>query len=105
MRNMYWRARRRSTIWDVFQLLVNEGLVDPKSLTVPIDLNSNSDSFSYVYAFLNEFSCVDRDDSLVRTLEITLQSYDYDIDIRWCGKTACFGRLLWANSMRSGSQL
>lgn len=32
LRNLYWRARRQSAVWDVYELLVDRGFVDPQSL-------------------------------------------------------------------------
>lgn len=38
LRALYWRARRRSATWDVFELLLNRGFLHPQCLTVPVDI-------------------------------------------------------------------
>ena len=51
LHNLYWRARRQSAIWDVYELLVLRGSIQPKSLAVPIYLMSSSPDTGLDYCF------------------------------------------------------
>jgi hypothetical protein len=38
IRVLYWRGRRQSVTWDVFEILCSRGFINPRCLTLPIDL-------------------------------------------------------------------
>ncbi|KAJ5537679.1 hypothetical protein N7494_007158 [Penicillium frequentans] len=42
IRNLYWRARRQSTIWNIYLLLFERGFIDLNALVTPIELFSIS---------------------------------------------------------------
>lgn len=83
MRNLYWRARRQSTVWDVFELLVMRGFLHPICLTVPVDLFSMSPGTGVVSELLNCFSRPDRDSDLAFQNKIPLQRTAWNADIEW----------------------
>lgn len=83
MRNLYWRARRQSAIWDVFELLVMRGFLDPKCLTVPINILSMSPDTGLVSKLLNCFSHPSRDIDLIFENKIPFQPTSWDADINW----------------------
>lgn len=56
LRNLYWRARRQSAVWDVFKLLVDGGFIDPVCLLTPVYLMSGSHDTYVVSCLLHCFT-------------------------------------------------
>jgi hypothetical protein len=83
IRNLWWRGRRQSAIWKLFQALVDKGLINPDCLTVPVDLYGATDDTHFVAKFLYCLSNVQRDSDLVFSGKISLQSSEYNADLEW----------------------
>lgn len=83
VRNLYWRARRQSTVWNVYLLLVERGLIDFNALVTPIDLLTVSQNTGTVAYILGCFSNVDHDVTLMAKDKIALQGTDWSADIEW----------------------
>ncbi|KAJ5102644.1 hypothetical protein N7532_003173 [Penicillium argentinense] len=57
--NLYWRSVRQALVWDIFQLLLHEGLVDWKCLTRPISIPVSTHDTDVVSSFLTCFPELD----------------------------------------------
>ncbi|KAJ5798467.1 uncharacterized protein N7503_007763 [Penicillium pulvis] len=83
VRNLYWRARRQSTVWNIYLLLIEYGLIDFNALVTPMDLltvSNNTDTVAYI---LSCFSNVDQDVTLIAKDKIAFQGNDWSADIEW----------------------
>lgn len=74
LKNLYWRARRQSAIWDVFNILVQTGLLDEQCLRVPFDSKDISDEADTVTCVLGCFSRLVEDSDLAGQGKIPLQT-------------------------------
>lgn len=83
IRNLYWRARRQSTIWNVYLLLSERGFIDLKALVTPIELFSISKKVGTVAYILGCFSNVDHDVTLISERKIAFQGTGWRADIEW----------------------
>ncbi|KKK26856.1 hypothetical protein ARAM_003456 [Aspergillus rambellii] len=83
LRNLYWRARRQSAVWDVFELLVMRGFIHPSCLTTPVDLQSMTRDTGIVTQLLTCFSAPLHDEDAAHQGDIPLQSTSWDVDIGW----------------------
>ncbi|KAJ5106595.1 hypothetical protein N7456_003270 [Penicillium angulare] len=83
VRNLYWRARRQSTVWDVYLLLVERGLVASSSLEHPMNLLAISKSTGILTLLLGCFSNISGDADMALLGEIALQPSDWSADIEW----------------------
>ncbi|OJJ46469.1 hypothetical protein ASPZODRAFT_2129488 [Penicilliopsis zonata CBS 506.65] len=83
LRNLYWRARRQSAVWDVFCLLVDRGFVHPQCLVVPVDLQSDSQDTHLVILLLCRFSYIRQDEDAFLQNKIPCQTGSWYDDIEW----------------------
>ncbi|KAJ5908595.1 hypothetical protein N7495_001277 [Penicillium taxi] len=83
IRNLYWRARRQSTIWDVYLMLAKEGFVSASALTLPINFWSPSASAGHVWTILAYFSFVGSDKISIANDKIPLQTTSWESDLTW----------------------
>ncbi|PGH05607.1 hypothetical protein AJ79_06774 [Helicocarpus griseus UAMH5409] len=84
LRNLYWRARRQSTVWDMFELLVTRGFLNANSLCLPVNLMQPSRDVGKIRTLLLHFSLCERDCRLIyQESSIPLQSVDWFLDIGW----------------------
>lgn len=44
LRNLYWRTRRQSAIWQIFRLLLHRAFTDPECLHLPVGFDQSSAS-------------------------------------------------------------
>lgn len=91
LRNLYWRARRQSTVWDVLELLVARGLLHPRCLTVPTDTDAKSAIYRIVSSLVFSFSFPGQDDDFNIGDKIPLQSACWYEDIHWYVFPPSFG--------------
>lgn len=82
LRNLYWRARRQSAIWQVFKLLLHRQYIDPICLHIPIDFDQCSPSDTIVN-LLEGFSFLTNDVDEILEQNIPLQSAQWDKDLKW----------------------
>lgn len=83
LRNLYWRCRRQSAIWDVFKLLVARGLLHPRCLTVPMDTDANSVVSRIVNSLVFCLSFPSQNDDFIIGGKIPLQSACLYEDNHW----------------------
>lgn len=83
LHNLYWRARRQSTVWRVFELFLAQGYASLECLSLPCDLVNLSKTALKVSLLLREFSYVARDESIKVFEEIPEQSTYWSADIHW----------------------
>jgi hypothetical protein len=83
IRNLAWRIRRQHAVWNLFQALVDQGLIDVECLTFPVDLCCVRKDTQLVLELLCCFKNVRLDSELVMLGKIALQSSDYYTDIEW----------------------
>lgn len=83
LRNLYWRARRQSAIWDVFELLISRGFLSSDCLTIPIDLLGKAKDSSAVLHLLSCFSLVSEKNPKDIDMKISLQHIEWDYDLHW----------------------
>lgn len=81
IRNLWWRSRRQYIIWNLFQALVERGLIDPGCLTVPVNLYHGTNDTQLITELLYCLKNVRLDSDLVR--DIALQSCGFYTDIEW----------------------
>ena len=68
-------------IWNLFQVLVEQGLIDPECLTVPVNLYHSTNDTQLITELLYCLKNVRLDSDLVRN--IALQSCGFYTDIEW----------------------
>jgi hypothetical protein len=83
LRNLWWRGRRQSAIWVLFQILVARGFIDSACLQRPVDLLRRTPSTSLVTGLLGCFSGVHTGVSLAFDDKISLQSVEWAADVQW----------------------
>ena len=83
LHNLYWRARRQSAVWNVFEILMARGHASFECLSLPCDLVMLSETALKVSLVLGEFSYPARDESLGVYEEIPQQSAYWSADIHW----------------------
>ncbi|KAI9928650.1 hypothetical protein ASPWEDRAFT_180237 [Aspergillus wentii DTO 134E9] len=83
LRNLYWRARRQSAVWDVFELLVMKGFISPSCLTISVDLMSMTRETGIITSLLNCFSTPYHDMYAADRGDIPLQSTSWNADTQW----------------------
>ena len=83
LRNLYWRGRRQSAVWDTFFLLLNQGFFHPSCLSLPVQLKSSSDASSKVFRLLLCFEYPSTDGQLIWADKIPLQSTEWNVDLHW----------------------
>jgi hypothetical protein len=83
LRNLWWRARRQSAIWDLFQILVTRGFINPACLQRPVDLLRRTPSTSLVTGLLGCLSGVHDDVNLAFNDKIALQMVEWAADVQW----------------------
>ena len=76
LRNLYWRARRQSAIWQAFKLLLHRQYIDPRYLCLPVNFDQCSASDTIV-KLLGCFSFLTYEEN------IPLQSAQWDKDLKW----------------------
>ncbi|KAN0081995.1 hypothetical protein V8E54_003293 [Elaphomyces granulatus] len=83
LRTLYWRARRQSAVWDVFELLVDRGFLHPVCLTIPVDLHKSTHASACIFRLLGCFSFISKDEDLALLDGLPLQTSAWDLDIKW----------------------
>lgn len=83
LRNLYWRARRQSAIWDVFEFLVNRGFIDPSCLTIPVKLGTLTRDAGMLSALLDCFEFPAQDSLDFAQGTIPLQPPEWNMDTAW----------------------
>lgn len=82
-RNLYWRVRRQSAVWQMFNKLYERGFINLQCLLVPCDVFSPSLIAYKVHCVLTDFTFPIRDGNLLGEGVIPLQSYRWDYDLIW----------------------
>lgn len=82
LRNLYWRSRRQSAIWQIFKLLLHRAYINPACLhlSVAFDQHSTSD---IIVSLLLCFSFLDKDSEELWNDNIPLQGAGWTKDLKW----------------------
>lgn len=84
LENLYWRGRRQSAVWDVFELLVQRGFIYPICLTIPVDLKqAGSQDAEIITQLLCCFTYIVQDRRLANRNKIPLQPCEWCDDVEW----------------------
>lgn len=83
LRNLYWRARLQSAVWDTFHTLLQRGFINKDCLDVPCNLMEPSELAAKVHIILQMFSYPVRDSHMITQGEFPLQSFVWDYDLLW----------------------
>ncbi|KAJ5697601.1 hypothetical protein N7488_011285 [Penicillium malachiteum] len=83
--NMYcqWRSFRQSIVWHVFLHLHNKGLVDERSLVLPLDVNQLSSSAMKILRLLRHFQLIKTQSMEAFSGKIPGQGVEWTTDIAW----------------------
>ena len=84
LRNLYWRARRQSCMYDLFELLASRQLVDVNCLASGMDVKAcNAPQMSMVRAMFYCFEFPQAAEDKAQRGEIAKQSMDWDCEQTW----------------------
>lgn len=83
IRALYWRGRRQSATWDVFEILCSRGFINPRCLTLPVDILEPTPTTGILAFLLSCFSFIENDENLALDGKLPLQSTVWNRDIDW----------------------